>query len=255
MIKVVTFNLRCDVFADGNNRWQRRKGMILDKLTEEAPDLVGFQECQPHMGDFLRRYLTEYLFVGCGRSADYSGENNMIGIRRDRFELMALETFWLSPTPDEPGSRYEDQSDCPRICTNALLRTLDSNRLLRFYNTHLDHVSESARVLGAQAIMGRIREHLRGQETMPVLLTGDMNTTPGSPALMCFTQDDELPLRDQTPGLPSFHAYGKRCPAMQIDFILSRGFVPVRPAAAWDEKPYGFCLSDHDALCACLEME
>ena len=255
MIKVVTFNLRCDVFSDTNNRWQRRKGLILDRLTDEAPDLIGFQECQPGMGDFLKRYLPEYLFVGCGRSADYSGENNMIGIRRERFELMALETFWLSPTPDVPGSRYDDQSDCPRICTNVLLRTLDTNRLLRFYNTHLDHVSESARVLGAQAVMGRMKEQLRGRESLPVLLTGDMNTTPGSPTMLCFTQDDELPLTDQTVGLPSFHAYGRRCPSTQIDFILSRGFVPVRPAVAWRERPYGFYLSDHDALCACLEME
>ncbi len=256
MIKVVTFNLRYDNFSDAANRWQLRKGMILDRLEAEAPDLIGVQECLPEMGTFLKRHLADYLFVGCGRSSDYSGENNMIGLRLTSFELMGLETFWLSPTPHIPGSRYEDQSPCPRVCTAVLLRQLSGNRLLRYYHTHLDHASESARVLGAQAIMGRMKEHIREQGAeLPVILTGDMNTTPGSPTIAHFTQDDEIPLTDQTVGLPSFHDFGKRLPSPQIDFILTRGLRAVRPSVAWNEKPYGFYLSDHHALCACLEME
>ena len=106
-MKVVTYHLRCDNDYDQEKRWQFRKGLVLDQLTEEAADVIGFQEVKPGMADFLKRYLPAYHFVGCGRNADYSGENNMIGYRADRYELMELQTFWLSPTPDVPGSRYE----------------------------------------------------------------------------------------------------------------------------------------------------
>ena len=117
-MKIVTFNLRCDNNHDAENRWQFRKGIVLDRLEAEAPDVVGFQEVKPEMADFLRKHLNGYLCVGCGRGVVYDGENNMIAFRQDKYELMRLETFWLSETPDTPGSRYPNQSDCPRVCTH-----------------------------------------------------------------------------------------------------------------------------------------
>jgi endonuclease/exonuclease/phosphatase family metal-dependent hydrolase len=93
-MKIVTFNLRTDVKVDGENRFQFRKGIILDKLTREAPDVVGFQEVAPAMAQFLSRYLDrEYTFVGCGRKADFSCESCKIAFRRDKYELLALDTF------------------------------------------------------------------------------------------------------------------------------------------------------------------
>ena len=40
-MKVVTFNLRCDTPHDEENRWEFRKGLVLDKLDAEKPDLAG----------------------------------------------------------------------------------------------------------------------------------------------------------------------------------------------------------------------
>ena len=48
-MKIVTFNLRTDVKVDGENRFAFRKGIILDKITAEEPDVVGFQEVAPAM--------------------------------------------------------------------------------------------------------------------------------------------------------------------------------------------------------------
>ena len=47
-MKIVTFNLRCDNNGDGENRWQFRKGIVLDKIEAEAPDVIGFQEALQH---------------------------------------------------------------------------------------------------------------------------------------------------------------------------------------------------------------
>lgn len=46
-MKIATFNVRTDTPVDGENRWQFRKGLILDKLTAEQPDVIGFQETTP----------------------------------------------------------------------------------------------------------------------------------------------------------------------------------------------------------------
>ena len=96
-MKIVTFNLRCDNNHDGENRWQFRKGIVLDRLEAEAADVVGFQEVKPEMADFLRRHLNGYLCVGCGRSAEFAGENNMIAFRQDRYELMRLVKLTWDP--------------------------------------------------------------------------------------------------------------------------------------------------------------
>lgn len=253
-MKVVTFNLRCDTPHDGENRWEFRKGLVLDKLDAEKPDLAGFQEAQPQMAAFLKRYLTDYLFVGCARGAHYDGENNMIAIRRDRFELLSLETFWLSPTPDVPGSRYANQSSCPRVCTHVMLRALETNERFHYYNTHLDHVSDEARVLGAQAIMGRMREDIARYD-LPVILSGDMNAAPDSGAIAAFLTDPEIRLTNQTPDFPaSWHDYGRQMDEPQIDYIFMRGFAAEKAPVAWADRPFGKFLSDHTPLCAYLKL-
>ena len=253
-MKIVTFNLRCDNNGDAENRWEFRKGIVLDRLEAEAPDVAGFQEVKPEMACFIRAHWNGYLCVGCGRNADYTGENNMIGFRTDRYELMSLDTFWLSDTPNQPGSRYADQSDCPRVCTHALLRPLEGASLFHVYNTHLDHRSDSARVLGAQAIMRRIAEDMK-RCPAPFVVTGDMNAEPDSPAIAVFTANEAYPLINETPDFPgSYHGFGQ-CPKhAQIDYIFSHGFTAVRPPVAWRELSFGKHLSDHNALCACLEM-
>ncbi|MBQ8953157.1 MAG: endonuclease/exonuclease/phosphatase family protein [Clostridia bacterium] len=249
-MKIVTFNLRCDNDGDAENRWEFRKGLVLDRLEAEAPDVAGFQEVKPEMAAFIRRHWNGYLCVGSGRGQAFDGENNMIGFRLDRFELMQLETFWLSETPDVPGSRYPGQSSCPRVCTHILLRPLAGAKVFHVYNTHLDHVSDEARVLGAQAILKRIAED-QAHRPAPLVLTGDMNAEPDSPPIALF----ERTLINETPDFPgSYHGFG-RCPEHpQIDYIFSRGFTAVRPPVAWREQSFGKHLSDHNALCACLEM-
>lgn len=258
MIQVVTFNVWV------NRNFDLRKGLILDKIDQEKPDLIGFQECNDPKAAFLRRHLTDYLCLGNGRDAGYCGENNMIAVRRDRFEVMALDTFWLSETPNTPGSRYEDQSHCPRICTHVLLRPLDGSEPFHYYNTHLDHVSDSARVLGAQTVLRRIAQD---QQAAPfrVILTGDMNARPDSQAIALLRQGAPgLPLRDLTEGLATtFHDYGRREAPCHIDYVFTHGFKEAQPARAWDDcvqyslpdeaHTVTLYLSDHYPIAAYLE--
>ena len=93
-----------------------------EKISKEKPDVIAFQEMMPKHLDVLQKLLPEYEFYGQYRNADYTGEGLYTAIRKDSFQLISYETFWISPTPFVSGSRFEDQSDCPRICVVTTVR-------------------------------------------------------------------------------------------------------------------------------------
>jgi endonuclease/exonuclease/phosphatase family metal-dependent hydrolase len=253
-MKFVTFNIRYDTPRDGINAFPHRVGMILQKIESERPDVVCFQECRPHVFDFMKRHLIDYELAGCGRGENYDDEHNPVAIRRDGFELIGLETEWLSPTPDAPGSRYAEQSDCPRIVTRATILPLRTAKPFYVFNTHLDHMSEGARVLGAGRVIALMRERLAKRE-MPLVLAGDFNAYPDSAAVRAFLTDDVLKLTDHTDGLlNSYHNYG-RSAEPRIDYIMSRGFRAVSQLGVWNDERDGIYLSDHRPLSIELEME
>ena len=99
MLKLVTFNIRCDYDQDGANSFRFRKPLILKKLTEEKPDVICFQEVLPHVAAWLKENLTEYTVIGCGRSETLEDEQMTVAFRTKRLNLLNMETFWLSPTP------------------------------------------------------------------------------------------------------------------------------------------------------------
>lgn len=117
-MKYVTFNIRCDYGEDGDNNFVYRKPLILEKISQEKPDIIGFQEVRPHVAVWLKENLPEYYVVGCGRGEDLAGEAMVIAYRKNRYQIVSLETFWLSPTPYVPGPVMR----C-RVCARALRRT------------------------------------------------------------------------------------------------------------------------------------
>ena len=253
-MKFVTFNIRCALSGDGINSFFHRAGSVLVKIAGEKPDIIGFQEVRPEIFDFLSRYLVDYTVVGCGRGANYEDEHNPVAFRKDKFELIGLETEWLSPTPYIPGSRYEEQSSCPRIVTRVTLREFGKARPFDVFNTHLDHVSEKARVLGAQAVCGIMGER-KDKWNFPMVLMGDMNDYPTSGPIRTFLEDKKLSLTDHTVGMgTTWHGYG-RAHDERIDYIMSNGFTQQGSLAAWTDETDGIYLSDHYPLAIELDME
>ena len=124
-MQFVTFNIRTEAMADGVNRFFYRKGLILDEIEKRRPDIIGFQEMKHDMNSFMREHLSRmgYTMVGGGRGADYMGEHNPVAFDSSKYELLGLDTSWLSDTPYVPGSRYEKQSSCPRQSSSSLSAT------------------------------------------------------------------------------------------------------------------------------------
>ncbi len=252
-IKVVTFNLRMDNRGDGINFFFNRAPLILNKIRAEKPDVICFQEATDRILAWLRANLYEYTVAGIGRGADFTDEANPVAFRKDRFELFRLDQFWLSPTPDVPGSRYEDQSTCPRICTVVTLRPVGEGRLIRVYNTHLDHIGESARVLGMRSVMERItRDNCRMK--CPIILIGDFNATPDERCITELHAYADNPLTDVTEDIAtSFHDFGRMKEDNKIDYIFTDAKVTTS-AGIWDDCRDGIWLSDHYPIALSLEI-
>ena len=252
-LKICTFNLRSVYLGeDGVNSFLFRSGMILEKIREESPDLICFQEVIPQIRAFLKNHLDGYDLYGHGRNADRDGEGVTIAVKRGLFELVAFESFWLSPTPLVPGSRYPNQSRCPRICPVAVFLTKEK-KLLRVAGVHLDHVSDEARILG----IGQITEYLAAkQKELPcdaTLVLGDFNARPESDTMKWVDANDVFPLVEVTrESGPTFHWWGRLVPGSKdeprkIDFIYldPKSAKSARDLSVWKDEECGIYLSDH----------
>lgn len=246
-MKLVTFNIRCDWGEDGRNNFCFRRDMILETLDREKPDVICFQEVRPHVAAWLKERLGDYYVIGCGRGADLTDEQVSIAYRRDRINLIEMETFWLSETPHTPGSRYPDQSICPRTATEAVFENLEEKYVFRVVNTHLDHESAGARAQGLRQILEKLERAVLFPG-VPTVIAGDMNAEADSPELAVL---GEFPYRNETEGTGvTYHGFGQGEPC-GIDCILTRGFV-CEGVAKWTEERDGVYLSDHYPVCAVL---
>lgn len=252
-IKVFTFNLRTESKNDGINYFPNRRGRILETIRTYNPDIIGFQEATDSMREWLREALDGYTVVGCGRGKNYRGESTLIAYRKNDFEMISCETFWLSLTPGVPGSSYGfDQSACPRVATAALLKPVNGGEPFIFCNTHLDHKGKTARLLGSVQLIQYLTS-----KPYKFILTGDFNATPDTPEITVFTSVKENPIIDATAGLGgTFHGFTLREIKDKIDYIFTN--LPCDASESFvipDEgDSEGIYISDHNPVCAFIEV-
>ncbi len=256
-IKVFSYNILTDGGGDGPTCFKKRGGVMKACFPKYEADIIGFQETMPWVREWLIQNFPEYEICGLGRGADLQGESNLIAFRRDRFDLVSLDQFWLSDTPRVPGSRFHsDQSGCPRICMAAMLREKESGKCFRYYNTHLDHRGEIARAQGMTMILNRMAEDYAVMP-LPVILTGDLNAEPGSAACRSLEEFKGCgaPITDASAqaGM-TFHDFKKDWEGMKIDYVYTN--LPYDPASAVlaDDEVDGLTLSDHYPVGAVLEL-
>ena len=256
-LKIMTFNLRCDCGADGINNWEHRTGLVKQAIYGESPDIIGFQEVTRRMLEDVRGLIeSDYVIFGAGRNADYTGEGVNIAFKKDKFDLLGLETFWLSDTPNVPGSRYEslDQSTCPRTALIAEIAVRGKGKRLYFCNTHLDHLGEDARVHGARLICEKLAEKCTDKDV--VVITGDMNARPGSKPIEEFLGGKLGMYEVSNVNEATFHQWGTRLDEnIKIDYIFTNAAKNDKACKIVKEyeKDGVFC-SDHYPVCAYIEI-
>lgn len=252
---LVSYNLRY-VWdnGDGVNCFLHRSGMVLEKLRTEKPDVVCFQEAMPTHIRFLRQYLPEYDFVFNQRTADFSGEGLAFAVKRDIIEIYGYSMFWLSDTPDVPGSRFEKQGACPRIVQNITLRDLRTGKFFRIHNTHLDDIFEEARIKGIRNVLDHAAE-CQKRWSLPVFVLGDFNSCPNDEVIRVCKAYEKLPLKDVTAQIAAtWHNFGKllsddgqdTC-ENKIDYIFADQATAqkIHISGIWEDCCNGIYLSDH----------
>jgi len=180
-LQVMSFNIRYGAADDGENRWENRRQMVFDVVGDNHPDVVGLQEALRFQIDEIRKALPAYGEIGVAREdGKTKGEYCAILYRHDRFDIDESGTFWLSNTPEVPGSNHWGNA-CVRICTWARFIEKKSNAAFYLYNTHLDHVSQPSRENSAVLLAQRISSR---KPVDPFVLTGDFNAGEDNPVIM-----------------------------------------------------------------------
>ncbi len=95
-VKVMSYNIRLDTEADGVNQWKNRSNKVVALIKKYNPDLFGVQEALHNQMMDLQNNLPEYAFVGVGRDdGKEKGEYSAIFYKKDKFEVLKQNTFWL----------------------------------------------------------------------------------------------------------------------------------------------------------------
>jgi endonuclease/exonuclease/phosphatase family metal-dependent hydrolase len=259
----MTFNIRLDAAVDSFNAWNYRKEFAAACIDFYETDIVGLQEVLHHQLDDLKRLLTGYEALGVGRiDGKTKGEYCAIMYKKDRFEALKSETFWLSENPDAVGKKGWD-AVCERIVTWGHFRDKLSGKEFYFANTHFDHVGKVARRESSKLLIEKMKE-IAGDN--PVIITGDFNSVESDGAIQTLTDKSNAFHFSNTRKLSSlkygpdwsFHNFG-RIPADRrtiIDYILIRGNIKTgRHGIIFDVKDNGLYLSDHNPVLCTLSVE
>jgi endonuclease/exonuclease/phosphatase family metal-dependent hydrolase len=252
MIRIMTQNIRFPNPTDEGNLWQDRRDLAAEVIREEAPDVIGMQEMYREQIAFFARALPEYAVIAWDRRTDRVDEHNPLLIRHDRFMVRECGTFWLSSTPDIPGSRDWTPDDHPRIGTWAVLDEFENDCPFLVVNTHFQLGAEEIRERSA----GVIAEQM-AQFDMPAVLTGDFNSTPDGLAYAKLIEsglDDSFEAAD-TDAQPvgTFHGFTGEPRSGRIDWILTRGFI-AKDCRVITTNRDGKYPADHFAVVADMKM-
>lgn len=223
-LRVMTFNVRYPAPDDGSNRWELRKDHLVSTIRDKSPDIVGSQELFYEQGQYIVEQLPDYAWFGVSRRGDRSDEHMGVFYRTARLRLVESGNFWLSETPDRPGSMSWDVS-LPRMATWGLFELKEGGRRFYLFNTHFPHrrEDEQARLECARVLHERMS---RAAKDLPLVLTGDFNAAPDSPPYGVFAadfRDSRLTATKRLGPDGTGSGFGGSTTGRRIDWILYRG--------------------------------
>ncbi len=254
---VMSFNIRYAGANDGDDSWNNRRYLVRRAIRDHKPAIFGIQECLWPQGTELKEAFYGYRITGVGRDDGVrAGEMCLIFTRHDRYFVLDQGFFWLSETPETPGSIGWD-AVCPRIVTWVKLRDRWCNPDTLFvFNTHFDHVGEKARLESAKLLQKRMAELADGY---PVILMGDFNAaaTSDSPPYNLLVDKDSVagPVmgdtwvfateKERQKGEGTYHGFTGETSRGRIDWILATEEFPGVRAGIDQLQKNGRYPSDH----------
>lgn len=252
-LRVMAFNVRLPAESDGPNYWPNRRNHFIDTLREADADIVGTQELHKVQGDYIVQKLPLYSWFGIDRRGGRDDEHMGVFFRRDRLRVVDLGNFWLSDTPNVPGS-ISWGHPYPRMATWGLMERIADGKRFYLLNTHFAYRAEDvdARRRMAEAVAAFVAEL---PPEVPVVLTGDFNATPDEEAYALLTvglADAWAAATNRSGPDGTFHGFKGKADR-RIDWLLSRGF-DTRRAWTIAEARGGRYPSDHFPVVADLRF-
>jgi endonuclease/exonuclease/phosphatase family metal-dependent hydrolase len=251
-LKVATFNIRYGKAKDGDDAWDKRRGLFIRTVKSMDADLIGMQEVLAYQLDEIKAACPEYTFIAAGRDdGKREGEASPVGFRTDRFESQASSTFWLSEMPEKVGSKGWDAA-LPRVATWVRLRDKKSGQTFLFFATHFDHKGKEARANAAKLLRSKVEAMRDG---LPVIVVGDFNAPEGSPPYknLLGPADGDNPLVDsfrethpqRGPDEGTFNGFKGKRDGHRIDWIVHTSDVKALSCEIVRDSENGHYPSDH----------
>jgi len=254
-LAVMTFNVRYGTADDGPNAWPLRRELLIETIAAAQPDVLGLQEALRFQLDELHAALPEFNELGVGRDdGAAAGEYAAMLYRPSRLTAEESGTFWLSDTPEVPGSTSWG-NHITRICTWARFRDRETGASFAVFNVHLDHESQPSRERAVALVLARADSLAPG---LPHLVTGDFNAGEDNPAVTAMRQAgfiDTYRAVDPDPsGDGTFGGFQGDSSGAKIDFVFARGPWRVRSADILRRRGGDRDPSDHFPVTAHLTL-
>ena len=170
-VTIMSYNIRQDTAADGDTHaWSVRKPYLTNHIKEQTPDILCMQEVQKNQKDYLESELDAYGIVWYSRTVDESQEGLSIAYKKDKYELVSKDMFWLSTTPNKESKGFG--ATFIRICVHAVLKNIETQKELSVYCVHLEVLGEKVREKEINMILDIISKDERR-----AIVCGDFNAT------------------------------------------------------------------------------
>ena len=242
-ITVMSCNVRCLTPLDlGKKSWFYRADLLMQDITEQAPGIIGFQESTRWQYDYLTDVLTGYGSVIDYRDDTLFSEGCPIFYCEALYTLVDKGSFWLSETPDTMSKDWG--AACYRICSYVILREKSSGKEFVVFNTHLDHVSDEARIKGIAVVLDKISQF----GGLPAVIMGDFNAMEESDTYKSVTEHflDARYAAAETSSSHTYQNWGDASKYKRIDyFMISKTGIDAQRYAVVQPVHDGVYASDH----------
>lgn len=252
-IRVMSANVRCLNPLDlGKKSWFYRADLLMENVRKNAPTVIGFQEVTKWQYSYLTDTLSGFDSVITYRDKMFNSEGCPVFYRSDLYTLIDKNSFWLSETPEEMSKDWG--AACYRICSYVILEEKTSGKQFVVFNTHLDHVSDEARIHGINVVLDKIKEF----GSLPAVIMGDFNAGEASETYKNASKNflDAKYQTENTMSGATYQNWGQRLANENIDyFMISKTGFDVEEYKVVNDTYDGVYPSDHFPIFTVLTLQ
>lgn len=237
--KVMSFNLRHGVAGDPQTIEQRIP-LIINIISDNTPDIVGFQEYENIDSDTTIKHTIAVQLLNLGYHRSYNfpfsdqGSTKAIYFRTARFSVVSSARFELNSHG--------------RSGVWAILTDSQTSKQYFIVNSHWENLSQATRIINSHSVDSLITA--KNTSHLPVICFGDFNAQPGTTEVenLKSAQDLTDALGDSDGDL-TFHGWDATGDT-KIDWIMSNRDMAYLSPQVITTSYSGHWPSDHWAVMA-----